>query len=189
MLSDETLHQLLALPMVIVLDEAYIEFSGRERSRMSWVPDNANLIVLRTFSKWAGLAGLRVGYGAFPPLLLPYLWKIKQPYNVSVAASTAAIAALADTSTINDNVARIVSERHRLLELLQSIPYLRPYPSEANFVLCQVQQRDAHTLKMSLESQGILVRYFNKPGLEDHIRISVGRPEQTDRLITALRRL
>ena len=69
---------------------------GKTNSRMGKVLQRDNLVVLRTFSKWAGLAGLRVGYGAFPDWLMPLLWKAKQPYNVNVAASPAAIASLAD---------------------------------------------------------------------------------------------
>ena len=80
--------------MLVVLDEAYVEFSGSP-SRMKWVQEYENLVVLRTFSKLAGLAGLRVGYGAFPQWLLPHLWKVKQPYNVSVAASVAAVSSVA----------------------------------------------------------------------------------------------
>jgi histidinol-phosphate aminotransferase len=188
-LPDVDLERLLALPLVVVLDEAYLEFAGLELSHIGWVPVHDNLIVLRTFSKWAGLAGLRVGYGAFPSSLMPHIWKIKQPYTVSTAASAAAMASLEDLAWLGQRVARIVEERERLARLLANVPYLRPYPSQANFVLCQVVGRDAHQLKKALEQEGILVRYFDKPRLSDHIRISVGRPEETDALIAALRRL
>jgi histidinol-phosphate aminotransferase len=188
-LPDADLARLLALPLVVVLDEAYVEFAGLERSRIRWVAERDNLVVLRSFSKWAGLAGLRVGYGAFPAALIPHLWKIKQPYNVSVAASTAAIASLEDRAYLEQTVARIVAERERLRQALVTIPYLRPYPSRANFVLCRVVGRDAGRLKQRLEKAGILVRYFDKPRLGDCIRISVGKPEQTGALISVLRRL
>jgi len=188
-LPDADLERLLALPLVVVLDEAYVEFAGVEHSRIRQVPRHDNLIVLRTFSKWAGLAGLRVGYGAFPSALMVHLWKIKQPYNVSVAAATAAIAALEDRAWLKQKVALIVQERERLARLLRDVPYLRPYPSRSNFVLCQVVARDARQLKLALEQEGILIRYFDKPGLRDHVRISAGRPEQTDALIAMLRRL
>ncbi len=189
LLADRELAFLLELPLVLVLDEAYIEFAGRERSRIPWVLRHENLIVLRTFSKWAGLAGLRVGYGAFPASLIPQFWKIKQPYNVSVTASAAAIAALDGFADANLNIKRLVTERSRLHELLTTIPYLQPYPSQANFILCKVVGRDALALKHALDAEGILVRYFNKPGLREHIRVSVGRPNDTDTLIAALRRV
>jgi histidinol-phosphate aminotransferase len=188
-LPDGDLERLLSLPLVVVLDEAYVEFAGMGHSRLRRVPLHDNLVVLRTFSKWAGLAGLRVGYGAFPAVLMPYLWKIKQPYNVSVAASAAAIAALQDREYLENQIACIVAERERLTQLLREIPYLYPYPSCANFVLCRVVGRDARQLKLALEREGILIRYFDRPALRDHVRISVGRPDQTDALISTLRRL
>lgn len=180
------LERLLALPVLVVLDEAYIEFSLAGSGHLNAVTARENLIVLRTFSKWAGLAGLRVGYGAFPSSLMPHLWKIKQPYNVSVAAARAAIVSLQHAAELEQIGRKIVAERERLFAALQAIPWLEPYPSQANFVLCRVTRRDAATLKADLARAGILVRYFNKPGLEDHIRISVGRPEQTDVVLKQL---
>jgi histidinol-phosphate aminotransferase len=188
LIDDSTLRRLLRLPTLIVLDEAYVEFAaaGGYTSRIRWTADYDNLAVLRTFSKLAGLAGLRVGYGAFPDWLLPHMWKIKQPYNVNVAASTAALAALEDGDWLHEKVDLIVQERARLARGLANIPYLRPYPSQSNFILCRVIDRDAKALKLALEQAGILVRYFNKPGLDNCIRISVGRPEDTDRLLQEL---
>ncbi len=85
-ITDAELAAVLALPVLVVLDEAYIEFATSSTSRMDWVSRHDNLVVLRTFSKCAALAGLRVGYGAFPSGIIDYLWRAKQPYNVSVAA-------------------------------------------------------------------------------------------------------
>ncbi len=189
--SPEILDALLDLPTLVVLDEAYIEFAdealGRHKSRITQVPQRDNLIVLRTFSKWAGLAGLRAGYGAFPSWLMPTLWKAKQPYNVNVAAQEAARATLRDLEERQLVVAHLRYERERLYRGLQAIPYLEPYPSQANFILCRVVGKDAAALRQRLaEEFGILVRYFAKPGLEDHIRISVGRPQDTDRVLEAL---
>jgi histidinol-phosphate aminotransferase len=188
-LSDDDLRRLLALPLVIVLDEAYIEFHGADKSRLPWVLEHDNLIVLRTFSKRAGLAGLRVGYGAFPAWLMPHLWKIKQPYNVNVAASAAASASLEDAEYMEHVVHLLAAERERLMRLLTDVPCLRPYPSRANFILCRVVGRDAKELQLALEREGILVRHFNKPGLTDCLRISVGKPEHTEALLEALRRI
>ncbi len=186
LLPAADLHRLLRLPLIVILDEAYIDFSGAE-SAIAHVPQASNLIVLRTFSKWAGLAGLRVGYGVFPLPLMEHLWKIKQPYNLNVAAEAAARASLEDIETLRANAARIAAERDRLIDSLRAFPYLEPHPSRSNFVLCRVIGIDARGLKARLAAEfGILVRHFNKPGLDDHIRISAGRPEHTDALLAAL---
>ena len=189
----ETLSTLLNLPVLLVLDEAYIEFAdqnntlGKSNSAMLAMKNKENLIVLRTFSKWAGLAGLRVGYGAFPDWLMPALWKSKQPYNVNIAASEAAIASIEDAGTISEIVARIRSERDRLMPRLNQISFLHPFPSASNFILCKVIGCEAAWLKEELaDNFGILVRYFNKPGINDCIRISIGKPEHNDILIHTL---
>lgn len=199
LLPQSTLRQLLKLPWLVVLDEAYIEFSNIEHSNIEYsnirysnsqitnVPITNNLIVLRTFSKLAGLAGLRVGYGAFPSWLMPTLWKAKQPYNVNVAASAAAIASLEDPAYLDWTVKTLVTERERLAIKLSTFNFLTIYPSSANFILCRVAPEiDAAQLKADLaQKHGIFIRYFNKPGLTDCIRISVGKPEQTDALLKA----
>lgn len=189
-LPDEALERLLALPLVVVVDEAYVEFSDHE-SRITQVPERENLVVLRTFSKWAGLAGLRVGYGAFPAALVPYLWRLKEPYTVSVAASAAALAVLERPDYLPRQRARIAAERRRLTEGLDALPGLQPYPSEANFVLCRVdpEVERAGALRRALEEEGILVRGYGPGALENSLRIAVGRPDQVDALLEALNRL
>ena len=224
-ISDDDLRRLLALPVLVVLDEAYVEFAAHWMNPMpadgkhvearsasllqqastdpangsssalgaaghiTWTLDYPNLAVFRTFSKLAGLAGLRVGYGAFPDWLALQLWKIKQPYNVNVAATLAAIASLEDIATLQANLGKLIAERERLIEALRQLDFLQPYPSQSNFVLCRVLDRDARQVKLALEQQGILVRYFDKPGLHDCIRISVGKPEHTEALLAALRKV
>lgn len=187
LLSDDDLSTLLDMPIVLVLDEAYIDFALASISRVNLVAHYENLVVLRTFSKWPGLAGLRVGYGIFPDWMMPHLWKIKQPYNVSVAGSTAAIVSFENIEQLEARTKLIIAERERLFQLLQTVAWLEPYPSQANFVLCKVIDFNAAELKESLAQEGILIRYFDKPGLSDHIRLSIGKPEHTDRLMSALR--
>ena len=194
LVPPEVMDELLSLPALVVLDEAYIEFAGEGLghglSRIREVPGRENLVVLRTFSKWAGLAGLRVGYGAFPQWLMPTLWKSKQPYNVNVAASVAARVSLQHVDELARVVEQLKDERARLYTALQGIRYLEPYPTHSNFILCKVSGRDAAGLKLRLAQEyGIFIRYFNKPGLRDHIRISVGRSTDTDVLLDALREL
>jgi histidinol-phosphate aminotransferase len=187
MLSTEELLEILKLPVLVVLDEAYIEFSD-EPSKMGWVAEYPNLVVLRTFSKCAALAGLRVGYGAFPLGLIEYLWRAKQPYNVSVAAEVAALAALSNLPYIERVRDALVAERGRLFEGLQAVPFLQPFPSHSNFVLCKVTDgRDARGLKDALaQEHGIMVRHYSTKELNNFIRISVGLPEHTDKLLAAL---
>ncbi len=188
LVPDDALERLLALPVIVLLDEAYIEFSDIA-SHITEVAQRENLIVLRTFSKMAGLAGLRVGYGAFPQPLIPHLWKIKEPFTVSVPATTAALAAIENHEALERTRDHIVAERERLRSELQTLSYLKPYPSQTNFVLCRIRDREPQMLRSALEADGILLRYYNKSNMEGMIRITVGRPEQTNRLMRVLRRL
>ncbi|CAK9199352.1 unnamed protein product [Sphagnum jensenii] len=186
LVTDEELETILQLPILVVLDEAYIEFA-LEPSRMQWVKKFDNLVILRTFSKRAGLAGLRVGYGGFPLSLIEYLWRAKQPYNVSVAAEVAACAALTNPIYLETVKNALVKERDRLFSKLQEFPFLQPYPSHANFILCSVTgAKSAKQLKAKLAKEGVMVRHYEKEELKNFIRISVGRPEQTDTFLSAL---
>ncbi|GMH00318.1 hypothetical protein Nepgr_002157 [Nepenthes gracilis] len=188
-ISDEVLLKILSLPILVVLDEAYIEFSGLE-SRMKWVKRHENLIVLRTFSKRAGLAGLRVGYGAFPSSIVEYLWRAKQPYNVSVAAEVAACAALQNPTYLENVKNALVREKGRLYKLLKGVPFLNPFPSYSNFILCEVTSgRDAKMLKEDLAKMGVMIRHYNNKELRGYVRVSVGKPEHTDVLMECLGRL
>jgi len=188
-IPSELLEEILALPILIVLDEAYIEFA---KPYKGWIPEvlhRDNLVVLRTFSKWGGLAGLRLGYGVFPRFLAGEMMKIKPPYNVSVTASEAGLGALEDIRLLHKRTGLIIQERERLMKGLERLDFLEPYPSRSNFILCKVTGGDAMALKENLMQRGILIRYFKKPGLEDHVRFSVGKPKDTDRLLRALEEL
>ena len=189
-MRDEDLEALLALPVLVVLDEAYIEFSGIANSRIKEVETRENLIVLRTFSKRAALAGMRVGYGAFPKGIVEYLWRAKQPYNVSVAAEVAALAALSNPGYLKDVKDKLVNERDNLFDVLDACPFLSPYPSAANFILCKVEGRDALEVKNALAEEGICVRHYTKPtAISGCVRVSVGRPDQTALLKEALTKI
>ncbi len=179
--------ELLGTAAIVVIDEAYAEFAGTTMSPR--VPDYPNLIILRTFSKWAGLAGLRIGYGIFPVTIVEYLMKIKQPYNVNAAAHIAALESLKDIEYLCSTIKAIVSERERLEVKLKKLNWLKIYPSKANFILCSVLNGKASEIHQYLRRKGIFVRYFNTPILKNCIRISVGKPEHTDRLVAALRKI
>ena len=179
--------QILETGLPVVIDEAYIEFSKETVTPL--VGKYPNLMVLRTFSKWAGLAGLRIGYGLFPEKIAEYLLRIKMPYNVNVAALVAVEESLKDLAYLKINVDRIIAERSRLFEELKKIKWLKTIPSQANFILCRVEKGSAKELKQKLQRKGILVRYFEEPRLKDYVRISVGKPEHTDALINCLRQM
>jgi histidinol-phosphate aminotransferase len=182
--SFREVEALLDLGLLVVVDEAYVEFGGE--SLVSQVPERERLVILRTFSKWAGLAGLRAGYGVLPPALASLLLRIKSPYNLNVAAQVAVLASLDDLGVLRERVASLVAERERLYEGLGHIPFLRPYASEGNFLLCRVEGLEARWVRDRLAERGIFVRYFDTPLLRGHLRISVGLPEHTDALLRAL---
>jgi histidinol-phosphate aminotransferase len=186
-LHPEQIDALCHLDCLVVVDEAYAEFSGT--TALPLLERWSNLVILRTFSKWAGLAGLRIGYAIAHPELIRRMMAIKQPYNVNVAADAAARAALAHRAEILETVRCIVAERERMSGLVGRLGWLRPVPSEANFVLFHVEGRPAAEVALALRRKGVLVRYYNRPGLQGYIRISAGRPEDTDRLLEALRAL
>ncbi len=187
LLPKDDLMELLDLGPAVVVDEAYAEFAGE-----TFVPEVKQydkLFVLRTFSKWAGLAGLRVGYGVFPPTIADLLLRMKPPYNINVAAQVAAVESLADLDYLRTNILLIIEERERLRIGLERTGFLKPFPSHGNFILCAVQGMDAKLLRDKLEARGILVRYFNTPLLKNMVRISVGKPEHTQALLDSLERI
>lgn len=178
------IERLLALPVMIVLDEAYAEFAGE--SYAARVPTQPNLIVVRTFSKWAGMAGLRVGYCIAPKPIAAKIWQCKSPENVNAAGIVAARASLADAEYLLGNVRRIVAERERLAGELERLGF-KPRPSRTNFVLCRVEGVKPQAVCDALASRGILVRVFNSPRMADYLRVSVGTPAEDDVLLKALR--
>jgi histidinol-phosphate aminotransferase len=185
--SREDILELVKLGLPLVVDEAYYEFS--RETVASLVPQYQNLIVLRTFSKWAGIAGLRVGYGIFTPVLTDIIIKVKPPYSINMAASVAAQESIKDADYLIGTVRKMIQERGRLMEKLQKLDFIKPVPSRANFILCEVQRGDARWFQDELEKLGILIRYYNTPLLKNYFRISVGKPEQTDMIIDALEKL
>ncbi len=186
-LSSADLERLLGCEAIVVLDEAYVEFSGGSHSGL--LKRFPNLVILRTFSKWAGIAGLRVGYSLSHPDLARTMMAIKQPYNVNVAGDAAARAALRHRAVILETVTSLVAERERMSKRLAQLGWLKPLPSQSNFVLVEVVGRSAKDVAAGLRQQGVLVRFYSRPELARYIRISAGRPEDTDRLIAALRAL
>jgi len=182
---------LLETGRMVVVDEAYVEFAGEDALRDSpikLVPDCENLVVLRTFSKWAGLAGMRLGYGAFPTWLVPHVRKLQLPFEVNLAAHIAAHETLADLPFLKERIRLIVAERENLLTILSTHSFLRAFPSQGNFVLLEITdpRLSLNRLREKLEANGILIRYFRTPDLARHARITVGTPEHTEAISQVL---
>jgi histidinol-phosphate aminotransferase len=186
--SREQLIGLAETGTPLLVDEAYYEFYGH--TVVDLLNKYDNLMILRTFSKWAGLAGLRIGYGIFPSKIAGYLMRIKPPYNVNSAALTAAIETLKDIDYLMTNVKKIIAERDRFSKELEKITWLKPIPSQANFILCQVLQGNAREIQQNLQSKGIVIRCINQPPrLPNCLRIGVGKPEETNVLLSELHKL
>ena len=171
---------------VLAVDEAYVAFADHDA--LDLVRRHRHVIVLRTLSKSHGLAGLRIGFGIGHPDLLAGLAKVKDSYNVDAVAARAGAAAIRDTGYTRETVARIRTSRGRLIATLNRLG-CHVWPSQANFVLVRPPGRSARRLHKALRADGILVRYFTEPGLDDTLRITVGTDAQHDRLTTALARL
>ena len=172
-------------PGLVVVDEAYVDFST-QGSVVDWLGEFPNLVVLQTFSKAWGLAGLRVGMAFAHPFLIGVLNKIKYPYNLSLANIALAQEALTHADLVRDKVALLLSERARLEKALPVLPCVEQvFPSDANFLLVRVS--DADKIYGQLSQQGIIVRNRHR---EMHcancLRITVGSPEENTALLEAL---
>ena len=181
---EAQIKHLLEMGILVVVDETYYEFCGK--TALPLVKDYPNLVVLRTFSKWAGLAGLRMGLGVMNPDIAKVMMAVKPPYNVNLAAELALLASLEDLDHLLDRVRSIVAERQKMHSQLEKIPGLVVWPSDANFILCRFPQDKGQDVINALAMKGIFVRYFSNKRMKDHARISVGLPHETDALVEAL---
>jgi histidinol-phosphate aminotransferase len=188
-IPEVDLKQILDLPLLVVMDEAYIQFSDQGKSMINEVENRENLIVLRTFSKWAGLAGMRIGYGAFPRELVPVLMKAKQPYNVSVPAQVAAAVTMENVNKSDEIIEKIKKQREVFFKALKQFSWIKAIPSQTNFLLCRFEGFTGREIQQRLLEKGFLVRSYNKTGLEDSVRISVGSAEQVQALVSALKEI
>jgi histidinol-phosphate aminotransferase len=185
--TEAQIRGLLDAGILVVVDETYYEFCGH--TVLSLLQEHPNLVVLRTFSKWAGLAGLRIGLGVMHPEIAQTVMSMKPPYNVNLAAEVALLASLEDRATLLERVQAIVKERDRMMGLLQEIPGVKPWPSRANFILCQLPEGRGKEIFEGLCQRGIFLRYFSTPQLQDCVRASVGLPHETDAVVEALEEL
>lgn len=174
-------------PCLVAIDEAYAEFAGA--SFLPLMERYPNLVILRTMSKFAGFAGMRVGYGVFPDALMPYLLRIMPGFcNVSAVATAAAVASLADDEYNRAVVARIVADRDALADQLRELPGVEPLPSATNFLLVRLPVADAGPVQRELAMRGIYVRHFGNPafGLGDCLRVSIGTTEENEAFLSEL---
>jgi histidinol-phosphate aminotransferase len=187
----ETLLHALADDTLLVFDEAYFEYAAAvdsypgflailERSRRPW-------ILLRTFSKAYGLAGLRVGYAiASDPALIDVLDRARTPFNVNRFAQVAAAAALEDPLHTEKCVALTIAERERVRAALTALGY-RSSPSMANFLFFDARE-DASALAEKLLPHGVIVKPWREPGYQQHVRVSIGLPRSNDLFLEALKK-
>ncbi|MBI3732883.1 MAG: histidinol-phosphate transaminase [Chloroflexi bacterium] len=187
LLPRADLTRLLRLPVFVAVDEAYVDFAPE--SHMGLTGESPNLIVLRTFSKGPGLAGLRLGYGVFPRSLADNLWKIVMPFSVNALAVAAGIAALDDWDYTRRTAAKIVEEREKVFEELHTFGFLKPHRSHGCFILCEVIGRSARALQEALARLGVLVRLVDNPHARNCLRITIGTPRETAMLVDALQRV
>lgn len=171
---------------VVLVDEAYIDFGGE--SVMDLVGKYDNLLVVQTLSKSRSLAGLRVGYAVGDPALIDGLNRVKNSFNsytVDRLAMAGAVKAICDEAYFQKTRHRIMETRQRVTESLEAMDF-HVVPSQANFLFVTHQTQDAKTLFQGLRERGVLVRYFDKPRIHNHLRITVGTDGEMDILIHAL---
>jgi len=170
---------------IVVIDEAYIDFCS-EKSFLPVLDHFPNLVILQTFSKAWGMAGLRLGMAFATEAIIEILSRIKYPYNLSILTQQKAIELLADEQQKADWVAIILTEREKMIEKLKKYPFVtKVYPTDANFVL--VKTPDPRGIYQYLVDEKIIVRDRSSVSLcEGCLRISIGSSEENGTLIEAL---
>lgn len=174
---------------VVVVDEAYIDFGGE--SAASLIAQYDNLLVVQTMSKSRSLAGMRVGYALGSEHLIAGLNRIKNSFNsypLGHLQIAAAIAAFDDQPYFQKTTDRVISERQRVVEQLETLGF-NVLPSKANFVLAHHPENAAEGLATALRDKGIIVRYFAKPRIDQYLRITIGTESQNSRLIESLKQI
>ncbi|MFV5373615.1 histidinol-phosphate transaminase [Acinetobacter pittii] len=172
---------------VVVIDEAYVDFGAE--SAVSLVNRYENLVVCQTTSKSRSLAGLRVGFAIAQSHLIAALEAVKNSFNsypIDRFAIAAAIASFEDQTYFEEQCQKVISSREKLVDELTALGF-KVLPSKANFIFASHLSHDAGQLAQQLREQGIIVRYFNKPRINQFLRITVGTDEQNERLVQTLK--
>ena len=168
---------------ILAIDEAYVDFA--DYSALSLVREFDNVIILRTLSKGYSLAGLRLGFGIANPKIISGLFKVKDSYNVDAVAILVGTAAMKDQDYKNACGSKVKRSRSELATDLRQIGF-KVRDSQGNFLLVTPPNNQAAAIYQALKEQNILVRYFNLPGLDDKLRITVGTQEQNQKLLQAI---
>jgi histidinol-phosphate aminotransferase len=168
---------------LVLVDEAYVDFA--DENCLGLLATCPNVVVSRTFSKGYSLAGLRFGYAVAAPEVIAAMGKVKDSYNCDALSVVAATAAIADQAYARQAWQAVREERGRLTRELTARGFT-VIPSHSNFLLATCPGQDGSAVYQALKGQGILVRYFAKPGLSDKVRITVGTREQNDAVLAAL---
>lgn len=189
--KDEMLQFLNDIPddIIVVLDEAYIEFVTTKTTAngLELLAEHPLLLVLRTFSKLYGLAGLRIGYGFASGKMIDYMNRVRQPFNANTLAQVAASAALDDSSFVSDTL-RMTREGLHFLYLSLDNMGMEYIPTQTNFFLIKVSKGGKRIYELMLK-EGVIIRAMDSYGLPDYIRVCVGRPEENRRFIKTLEKV
>lgn len=172
-----------AVKGVLLIDEAYIDFAPQ--NCLELLKRFNNIAILRSMSKGYSLAGMRFGFAIASEPIVGAMLKVKDSYNLSIVAQAAATAAIKDQPYFKKNTQAIIAQRNRLIKELPMLGF-DVNPSQANFILVKTTNKSAREIYDLLCKQNIFVRYFNTSGLTDKLRISIGTPDQNDRLLRAL---
>ncbi len=174
---------------VVIIDEAYVDFGAQ--SAVSLLDCYDNLLVVQTLSKSRSLAGLRVGYAIGNEGLIDGLERVKNSFNsypLDALSIKATVAAIEDKAYFEQTRQAIVASRDWLTRELQQLQF-EVLPSKANFIFASHLDKESATLFKQLRAKGILVRHFDKPGISQYLRITIGTAEQCQALVTALKQL
>jgi histidinol-phosphate aminotransferase len=183
--AEEVIAICEASPALVILDEAYVEFSGRGHLRL--VEECDNLVITRSFSKSWRLAGARIGYLVAPPRIIDEVQKVRLPYHFSALSQATVLTALNHADEIMGTIETIAFERTKMYDELTSLRGVTPFPSEANFILFRCDGRPATEVWQDLLDKGILLRDFSEtPGCENCLRVSVGTHEENEKFLEAL---
>lgn len=189
LLPDQFIDRMLnEWPGILVIDEAYIHFAEKGASKIDLIEAHPNLIIMQTFSKALGLAGLRVGMTFAQSWVIDILNAVKMPYNVSQSSCEIALEALNQFDKIQDEINLIKAARSQMIARLSKIPFIKTiYPSDANFILIECQQ--AKEKYQALLEKGVFVRLRKELECADCLRLSVGTAHENELMLSALESL